>query len=55
MEDTGRVGAVVVSHDSAADLPACLDALRRAAGVAEIVVVDNASRDSSPEHRALVC
>lgn len=48
MEHTGRVGAVVVSHDSAADLPACLDALRRATGVAEIVVVDNASRDSSP-------
>ena len=47
-QHAGRIGAVVVSHDSAADLPACLEALRRADGVAEIVVVDNASRDASP-------
>jgi GT2 family glycosyltransferase len=43
------IGAVVVSHDSADDLPICLDALGVAAGVNEVVVVDNASRDSSRE------
>ncbi len=41
------VGVVVVSHDSADDLPACLDALGSAASVERIVVVDNASRDGS--------
>ncbi|MDX2437033.1 MAG: glycosyltransferase family 2 protein [Acidobacteriota bacterium] len=41
------VGVVVVSHDSADDLPACLDALGSAAGVGKVVVVDNASRDGS--------
>jgi N-acetylglucosaminyl-diphospho-decaprenol L-rhamnosyltransferase len=44
-EGAGRVTAVLVSHDSAGLLPACLDALT-AEGVA-IVVVDNASRDAS--------
>lgn len=43
------VGAVVVSHDSAGDLPACLAALLGAAGLERVVVVDNASRDSSRE------
>jgi GT2 family glycosyltransferase len=41
------IGAVVVSHDSAEDLPACLEALRTAAGVDRIVVVDNDSHDGS--------
>ena len=41
------VGVVVVSYDSADDLPSCLDALGRASGVEKIVVVDNASRDAS--------
>ena len=43
------VGVVVVSHDSADDLPACLDALGSAAAVERIVVVDNASRDGSSD------
>jgi GT2 family glycosyltransferase len=46
---TGAVGAVVVSHQSAADLPACLRALTAADGVARVVVVDNASTDGSRE------
>jgi GT2 family glycosyltransferase len=46
--DSG-VGAVVVSFDSADDLPACLDALLGARDVARVVVVDNASSDGSPE------
>jgi GT2 family glycosyltransferase len=41
------IGAVVVSHDSADDLPACLDALLGAAGLARVLVVDNVSRDRS--------
>lgn len=41
------MGVVVVSHNSADDLPGCLEALRSASGVEGIVVVDNASRDSS--------
>jgi GT2 family glycosyltransferase len=41
------LGAVVVSYESAAELPACLEALLRAAPVAAVVVVDNASRDGS--------
>lgn len=43
------IGAVVVSHNSAEDLPACLEALRVAVGLERIVVVDNASRDNSRE------
>jgi GT2 family glycosyltransferase len=43
------VGAVVVSYNSAGDLPACLEALCSAAGVERIVVVDNQSRDGSRE------
>ncbi len=44
---TTTVGVVVVSYDSAEDLPACLTALMAADGVAQVVVVDNASSDSS--------
>lgn len=40
-----RVSAVIVSYDSAAVLPACLDALARDSVPA--IVVDNASRDES--------
>jgi N-acetylglucosaminyl-diphospho-decaprenol L-rhamnosyltransferase len=39
------VTAIVVAHDSAAKLPACLAALQRE-GVL-IIVVDNASEDDS--------
>jgi len=46
---SGRIGVVVVSHDSAEDLPACLAALTAASGVERVVVVDNASRDASRE------
>lgn len=46
---TNPVGVVVVSYNSAADLPSCLAALAAAEGVAKIVVVDNASADSSRE------
>jgi N-acetylglucosaminyl-diphospho-decaprenol L-rhamnosyltransferase len=42
------ISAVVVSYNSAADLPDCLRSLR-SEGVAEVVVVDNASADSSVE------
>lgn len=58
----GEVGAVVVSHDSAGDLPDCLDALLGAEAVAAVVVVDNASSDGSADvarsradHRLTVC
>jgi GT2 family glycosyltransferase len=43
------VAAVVVSHGSAAELPACLQALAAADNVEAIVVVDNASPDDSVE------
>ena len=46
---SGGIGVVVVSHDSAEDLPACLAALVAASGIEQIVVVDNASRDASKE------
>lgn len=46
---SSRIGVVVVSHNSAEDLPACLRALRAASGVEKIVVVDNDSRDASRE------
>ena len=46
---TDPVGVVVVSYNSAVDLPSCLAALSAAEGVARIVVVDNASTDSSRE------
>lgn len=44
---TTTVGVVVVSYDSAQELPACLRALMAADGVARVVVVDNASTDGS--------
>jgi GT2 family glycosyltransferase len=43
------VGAVVVSHNSAEDLPACLEALQGAQALEQVVVVDNASQDQSRE------
>jgi GT2 family glycosyltransferase len=42
-------GVVVVSHQSADDLPACLDALLAAVGIDRVVVVDNASTDGSAD------
>lgn len=45
---TAAIGAVVVSHQSAADLPTCLRALL-AADIDRILVVDNASTDESSE------
>ncbi len=47
MMDT--VGVVVVSYNSAEDLPECLDALAAAEGVGRVIVVDNLSRDASRE------
>jgi len=42
------VSAVVVAHDSAGDLAACLESLAaQRAGPLEVIVVDNASRDAS--------
>ena len=46
---SGRIGVVVVSHESAEDLPTCLAALTAASGVERVVVVDNASSDASKE------
>jgi GT2 family glycosyltransferase len=43
------VGAVVVSHESARDLPGCLHALIGARGIDSVVVVDNDSHDGSAE------
>ena len=43
-----EVSAVVVSYNSAADLPDCLRSLR-SEGVTDVVVVDNASADDSVE------
>lgn len=43
----GRTAAVVVSFNSAVDLPECLESLKACKEVAEILVVDNASRDDS--------
>ncbi|MEN1941675.1 glycosyltransferase family 2 protein [Luteimonas sp. MJ174] len=45
--DAFPIAAVVVSHQSAASIDACLSRLRGAAGVAEIRVVDNASADAT--------
>lgn len=46
-EGAGRTAAVVVSFNSAADLPECLESLKASEEVAEILVVDNASGDDS--------
>ena len=43
------IGAVVVSHNSAEDLPACLEALRSAVDLERVMVVDNQSQDGSRE------
>ena len=43
------IGAVVVSHNSAEDLPACLDSLAGSVGLERVVVVDNVSKDRSRE------
>lgn len=41
---------IIVSFNSAADLPACLDAVRRATHAShEVLVVDNASTDGTPD------
>jgi hypothetical protein len=42
-----RTTAIVLNHDGARWLPACLDALGRQAGSFEVLVVDNASTDGS--------
>jgi len=42
-----RIGAVVVSHQSARDLPVSLEALAKAEDLTMTVVVDNASEDDS--------
>ena len=46
-----RISVVIVAHDSAADLPACLGALPRAAPRSRlrIVAVDNASKDDGAD------
>jgi GT2 family glycosyltransferase len=45
-----RVAAIVVAWNAAADLPACLDALlAQDHADLEVIVVDNASRDATPE------
>ena len=47
--DRADIAVVVVSHESASTLEACLQRLRAAHGVAEIRVVDNASQDGTLE------
>ena len=42
-----RVSIIVPAHDNGDDLEKCLDALRTAAGEAEIIVVDDASTDDT--------
>jgi len=48
-DDLGPIAAVVVSHQSASTLDACLTRLRAATGVGAIRVVDNQSSDGSLE------
>lgn len=49
MPDPGRaIAAVVVAHDSGSVLAASMTRLLAAEGVAEVVVVDNGSRDGAP-------
>ena len=43
------IGVVVVSYDSLATLPACLDAVLACPSVQGVVVVDNGSQDGSFE------
>ena len=49
MHDVADIGAVVVTHRSAASIDDCLARLRAADGVAAIRVVDNASDDDTLE------
>ncbi len=49
IDTTARIAAVVVAHDSMSVLERCISALIDAADVAEIVIVDNASRDGAPQ------
>ncbi len=44
-----KIGVVVVSFNSANDLPPCLAALGHASNIEEVIVIDNASTDASPE------
>lgn len=46
LEDVSGVGVVIVTHESATTLPACLEALPQAQ-LAGVIVVDNGSRDGS--------
>jgi N-acetylglucosaminyl-diphospho-decaprenol L-rhamnosyltransferase len=45
----GRIAAIVVAHDSGADLAAAVDCLLASADIAELQVVDNGSRDGAIE------
>jgi N-acetylglucosaminyl-diphospho-decaprenol L-rhamnosyltransferase len=47
-----RVTAVIVNYNSAPDIFECLDSLRASEHPVELVVVDNASSDGSPEQLA---
>ena len=47
-----RVVAVIVNYNSAPDIFECLDALRASEHPVELVVVDNASTDGSPDELA---
>jgi len=47
-----RVTAVIVNYNSAPDIFECLDSLRAADHPVDLVVVDNASTDGSPERLA---
>ncbi len=44
------ISIVILTHDSADFIPACLDSLLRQKGEAEIIVVDNGSRDDTRRH-----
>lgn len=49
-----RVTAVIVNYNSAPDIFECLDSLRASDHPVEIVVVDNASSDGSPDRLATI-
>ena len=49
-----RVTAVIVNYNSAPDIFECLDSLRASDHPVELVVVDNASADGSPDQLALL-
>ncbi len=54
MSDVPELSAIVVACESGLDLKACLDSVRRSARreriTAELVVIDNASRDGAADH-----